>query len=569
MRQIVFTTFLILYCIHCFKNEKPKINLILPLDSPKAIQVVQQIGDTNEFGNKVRIQVFMKYEPAEKVFICLSSSDTTNGGTISVSDFVKPDNGTCNSNTGYLEFNSQNWFITQNFQVVGSRGTVDKSGNTNYRIQFSVKSLDFRFANYPLSDLSLTNLDIDISGFYFVRTNISGLIGSIQLQNNSSESLTLTENGFNNFPTPIANGSSYSVSIQTQPSGQVCSISNFPYGTSSSNVIIQILCVQGYLFNGTLLSGANPPTLNQSFIGLVTLAGSFPPTTANGNSDGSGTSARFDNPIAITSDGANIYVADIFNNAIRKVTIGTNSVSTVATISSLPHGIATDGTNLYVTGFGTHTIFKVEIATGTVNTLAGSAPAGDVVGNAASAKFNEPTYLTTDGVFLFVTDRVNGKVKKIVLSTGIVSTVVSGLSSPNGIATDGTNLYIAESGNHQIIKFVISSSAQSVIAGTGVSGNVDNATGTLAQLNNPYGVTMDGSYLYILEGTGRNLKKMLLTSPHSVSTIMAQNDGYADGVIGSAQFCNTVGVCDSSITFDGSFLYIADRFNHSIRKLYY
>ena len=569
MRQIIFTTIFILYCIHCFKNEKPKINLVLPLDSPKAIQVVQQSGDTNEFGNKVRVQVVMKYEPAGKVYICLSSSDTTNGGTILVSDFVKPDNGTCNSNNGYLEFNSQNWFTTQNFQVVGSRGVIDKSGNTNYRIQFSVKSLDFRFANYPLSDLNLTNLDIDISGFYFVRTNISGLIGSIQLYNNSSESLTLTENGLNNFPTPIANGSSYSVSIQTQPSGQVCSISNLPYGTSSANVIIQILCVQGYLFNGTLLSGPNPPTLNQSFAGLVTLAGSFPPTTANGNIDGSGTSARFDNPIAITSDGTNIYVADIFNNAIRKITIGTNAVSTIATISSLPHGIATDGVNLYVTAFGTHTIFKVEIATGLVTTLAGSAPAGDAVGSATSAKFNEPTYLTTDGVFLFVVDRVNGKVKRIVLSTGIVSTVVSGLSSPNGIATDGINLYIAESGNHQIIKFIISSATQSVIAGTGVSGNVDNATGTLAQLNNPYGVTMDGSYLYILEGTGRNLKKMLLASPHSVSTIMAQNDGYADGAIGAAQFCNTGGSCDSSITFDGSFLYIADRFNHSIRKLYY
>jgi hypothetical protein len=232
-----------------------------------------EVYDGMIIGNKVRIQVSMKYEPVDKVYICLSSSDTTNGGTILVSDFVKPDNGTCNSNTGYLEFNSQNWFTTQNFQVVGSRGIIDKSGNTNYRIQFSVKSLDFRFANYPLSDLNLTNLDIDISGFYFVRTNISGLIGSIQLQNNSSESLTLTENGLNNFPTPIANGSSYSVSIQTQPSGQVCSISNLPYGTSSANVIIQILCVQGYLFNGTLLSGQNPPTLNQSFTGLVTLAG--------------------------------------------------------------------------------------------------------------------------------------------------------------------------------------------------------------------------------------------------------------------------------------------------------
>ena len=51
--------------------------------------------------------------------------DTTNGGTISVSDFVKPDNGTCNSNTGYLEFNSAKLIYPSELSS-RSRGTVDK-----------------------------------------------------------------------------------------------------------------------------------------------------------------------------------------------------------------------------------------------------------------------------------------------------------------------------------------------------------------------------------------------------------------------------------------------------------
>ncbi|HRG76556.1 MAG TPA: hypothetical protein PLX69_18495 [Leptospiraceae bacterium] len=585
MSRLLRIIFFLLLVGHCFGDKKPKIKFSLPTmpslptatavttNAPvpisKSLQVGLPSGNTNEFGNKATILITMNNEPSDKVYVCLTSSDTTNGGTILISSLVKADTGICNSGTHYLEFDSLNWATSQSFQIVGSRGTINVSGNTNYKIQFKVKSQDVGYDNYSLMDINLTNLDIDTTGFYFVRTNTSGLTGSIQLQNNSVETLTLTENGFNNFPTSIANGSSYSVSIKTQPTGQVCSISNLPYGTSSTNVIIQILCVSGYLFNGTILSSNNPPTLNQSFTGLVTLAGSFPPTVANGTLDGAGTVARFDNPIAITSDGTNIYVADLGNNAIRKISIGTNTVSTLATISSLPHGVATDGVNVYATAFATHTIVKVEIATGTVTTLAGSAPAGDVVGDGASAKFNEPTYLTTDGVNLFVVDRLNNKVKQIVLSTGIVSTVVSGLNYPNGIATDGVNLYIAETGGHQIIKYVIASAMQTIVAGTGASGNADNATGTLAQFNNPYGVTMDGSFLYILEGTGRNLKKMLLASPNSVTTIIAQNDGYSDGAIGSAQFCNIGGSCDSSITFDGSFLYFSDRFNHSIRKLYY
>lgn len=44
--------------------------------------------------------------------------------------------------------------------------------------------------------------------------------------------------------------------------------------------------------------------------------------------------------------------------------------------------------------------------------------------------------------------------------------------------------------------------------------------------------------------------------------------GYTDGTLGStAQICTSGNPCDSSLTTDGVFLYIADRYNHSIRKI--
>ncbi len=526
--------------------------------------------DTNEFQTIASFTISLNSAPSDEIKICIKSTDISNGGIIVVGNDVNAADGTCASSRPYISFSSSNWAI-KTIKVKGSRGTVGIAGDTKFSIQFNAMSSDTILSNIKIADVPLKNLDIDGSASFFVLTQLSGLSsGTLSLKLNNTQSLSLSLNGNDTFHAPLSNGNIYSISIQSQPIGYNCAFISLPFGTISSNhVTIQIKCVSGYLFNGTLLSTSNPPTLNQSFAGLVTLAGSFPATAANGNVDGAGTVARFDNPIAITSDGTNIYVADLSNNAIRKIAIGTNTVSTLATINSLPHGVATDGVNVYVAAYGSHTIFKVEIATGTVTTLAGSAPAGDVVGDGASAKFSDPTYLTTDGVNLFVVDRGNGKVKQIVLSTGIVSTVVSALNSPNGIATDGVNLYIAETGSHQIIKYAISSGMQFIVAGTtGVSGNVDNATGLLAKFNNPFGLTMDGSYLYILEGTGRNLKKMLLASPNSVTTILAQNDGYSDGAIGSAQFC-VVGSCDTSITFDGNFLYFADRFNHSIRKLYY
>ena len=48
---------------------------------------------------------------------------------------------------------------------------------------------------------------------------------------------------------------------------------------------------------------------------VTTLAG----TGSRGSANGTGTSASFDTPRAITTDGTNLYVADTSNNLIRKI----------------------------------------------------------------------------------------------------------------------------------------------------------------------------------------------------------------------------------------------------------
>jgi hypothetical protein len=428
-------------------------------------------------------------------------------------------------------------------------------------------SIDNNYNNLQINSIQLTNLDIDIPGSYFVLVNVSGLSGSINMSNNNSDFLTITMNGQNNFANAISNGSGYSVSITSQPNGQVCSISNLQYGTSSTNVTIQVLCVSGYLFNGTLLGALNPPTATQPFTGLLTLAGSFPPTATNAFVNGTGSAARFDNPIAITTDTVNLYIADIFNNAVRKMAIGTNAVSTLALITN-PHGVTTDGTNVYVSSFSQNIIQKIVISSGTITTIAGTGSSGDFDAVGTLAQFNVPTYLTTDGNYVYITDRSNNKIKKYDLSSGMVTTIASGLNAPNGITTNGSLLYIADTNNNQIQMLNLSTLVMSVIAGTGISGYSDNATGTLAQFDSPYGLTMDGSYLYVLEGNGRKIRRVSLTSPYAVTTILNTNSGYLDGVIGTAQFCNASPNCNTSLTFDGTYVYFADRFNHSIRRLY-
>ena len=78
---------------------------------------------------------------------------------------------------------------------------------------------------------------------------------------------------------------------------------------------------------------------------------------------------------------------------------------------------------------------------------------------------------------------------------------------PYGITTDGTNIYVADSSNHLIRKIVISTGAVTTVAGTGSSGSA-NGTGTSASFYNPRGITTDGTNLYVTEKKNRLIRQI-------------------------------------------------------------
>jgi len=176
-------------------------------------------------------------------------------------------------------------------------------------------------------------------------------------------------------------------------------------------------------------------------------------------------------------------VADFSNHLIRKIVISSGAVATAAGTGSsgsangtgtsasfyCPRAITTDGTNLYVADNGNHLIRKIVISTGVVTTLAGTGSSGSANGTGTSASFNNPEGITTDGTNLYVTDSENHLIRKIVISTGVVTTLAgtvdngsangTGTSAsfyyPRGITTDGTNLYVSDTSNHLIRKIVL------------------------------------------------------------------------------------------------------------------
>ena len=102
---------------------------------------------------------------------------------------------------------------------------------------------------------------------------------------------------------------------------------------------------------------------------------------------------------------------------------------------------------------GNHIIRKIVINTGAVSRVAGdSSKSGFANGTGTAAEFDNPRRITTDGTNLYVTDTNNNKIRKIVISSGVVTTISTGFDSPSGITSDGISLYSVNKGDSNIRK---------------------------------------------------------------------------------------------------------------------
>jgi sugar lactone lactonase YvrE len=253
-----------------------------------------------------------------------------------------------------------------------------------------------------------------------------------------------------------------------------------------------------------------------------------------------------------------------------------------------PRGITTDGTNLYVADYGNNTIRKIVIDSAEVSPFAGTDGAvfGYADGTGNEASFHSPSGITYHNGFLYVSDTVNNRIRKIEVSTKIVTTL-SGLANvdgpvnagfadgtadsakfylPQGITTDGTYVYVADTANHRIRRIDIANGTTDTIAGTGLAGSADGS-GDVATFNLPTGITSDGTYLYVAEFGSHIIRKITVGDTAALSTValLAGSAGTAGAVGGAGTVARFNG--PSGITTDGTNLYVSDYSGYTIRKI--
>ena len=323
-------------------------------------------------------------------------------------------------------------------------------------------------------------------------------------------------------------------------------------------------------------------------------------TEGFGGDGGQAIAARFDRPSGVASDGAgNIYIADDANNRIRKVDTmgiittvagpgrlsnGGDGAPAVYALLRRPSGVEADGAgNVYIADTGNYRIRKVD-SSGVITTVAGTGVSGfgGDGGPAISAQLGASSGVATDGVGnLYIADWGNYRIRKVD-TTGVITTVagtgVSGfggdggpavsalLGLPYDVAVDAAgNLYIADRGNHRIRK-VDTTGVITTVAGTGVSGfGGDDGPAVSAQLNDPYGVTVDAAGNVYIGDTGNNrIRKVDTVGVITTIAGTGESDFGGDGGPAiEAQLQEPRGLATDS----AGNVYISDTRNHRVRIL--
>ena len=397
---------------------------------------------------------------------------------------------------------------------------------TNLNKYTNVTELKDRFNTHPISNAykldyldSYGNISTATSSVFQLSARFNNLTSYYNLQTSVSV-------GTNTQIVPYVSNYQFSggVSYSVVTTGTTYSFSG---GISASNVLYPVagqLGIAGFAGDGLLATSARlslPRGLSYDNIGNLYIADDSNKRVRRVNIGG------IINTIAGVTNPSSNYSGDGFSATLAELEAVTDvAVDNLSNVYIVGNSISSTHNVIRKIDFGTG---KIDIFSGggPAGYNGDGGPCFD-----PTVEFNNPTglhisnfgYMTPNPV-LYVADSGNHVIRQIDLVTNIITTV-AGIGTPNwsgdggpavaaelknpySITTDSLgNLYIADSGNYRVRKVDISTGVISTVAGIGVSSNTgDNGLAISAGLGSVSGVAVDNlNNLYISSNSGSSYR---------------------------------------------------------------
>ena len=216
---------------------------------------------------------------------------------------------------------------------------------------------------------------------YSVGGTVSGLSGTVVLQDNGGDNLSVTANGPFTFATSLASGAAYSVTVKTNPSGQTCTVSNGSGTVGSANVTsVAVSCANVATFTvGGTVSGLSGTVVLQD----------------NGGDN-----------LSVTANGPFTFATSLASGAAYSVTVRTNPSGQTCTVSNGSGTVGSANVTSVAVSCANVATFTVG---GTVSGLSGTVVLQDNGGDNLS--------VTANGPFTFATSLASGAAYSVTVGT--------------------------------------------------------------------------------------------------------------------------------------------------------
>ena len=333
------------------------------------------------------------------------------------------------------------------------------------------------------------------SGFYTVGGTVSGLVGTVVLQDNGAADLSVSANGAFTFATEIADGAAYHVTVKTQPSGQTCTASSNTGTIAGANVTnVSVVCaVNTYTVGGTV----------SGLTGTVVLQD-------NGADD-----------LSVSANGVFTFATPVADGGGYSVTVKTQPTSPNQTCTASSNTGTIAGAN--VTNVSVVCAVNTYTVGGTVSGLTGTVVLQDNGANDLS--------LSSNGTFTFATLVADGG--------GYSVTVKTQPTSPNQTCTASSNTGTVAGANVTNVSVICAVNTYNV------GGTVSGLTGTVVLQDNganDLSISSNGTFTFstkIADGAGYNVT--VKSRPAGQKCIASSNTG----TIAGANVTNVSVVCAS------------------------